>query len=502
MAQLSSKDQAPNKRRRWGLLGRSVHDDDDADVSLKDTGGADAKDTSLFNPQVAAALGYGRNFTATYQWWILVVSLLLAIGSYILWGVYLFNADREMNTAVATLKIKSGWWQVGRNLMVMTAVLYPILVLAAAGVSIWRGVLARKLGGVPSTNAGNGGVPTTTKNAALRRWKRNARVWQGATAVSNGLLWFMLLFLTVSIAGLAAWAYTSYTIAGAGQLATDMARPTWAALANIMEQAQGLTDNFVNILGGLPAIGRRRVLAEVDRIVALPTGTPTKRSGVTPGVSDDGQQQVFDAAVAAGVAARRALQQLPPALSAFNGIATGIGNALGMGNRAASGLGGVVNNVSAAVNASGLNNILPPLLPGGQANPIYQAASGLQKSLNQNIFNVTGCPLACIDLRALPYVEDGCICVKDFDARVGGALPHLHKTYPLLIPALIGELLMWIAASWLLLHAAAQWGRTRTEGCLLKQNHAHSQEAAAAAAAVLPVSHAPGQQQQAVVVGV
>jgi hypothetical protein len=77
---------------------------------------------------------------------------------------------------------------------------------------------------------------------------------------------------------------------------------------------------------------------------------------------------------------------------------------------------------------------------------------------------------------------------------VRAALPFFKRTYPKLIPAIAGEALMFAAATWLLLHAASMWGRTRTEGKLLRQAHGHSQGAAAAAAAAAaggqaPVSH-------------
>jgi hypothetical protein len=85
-------------------------------------------------------------------------------------------------------------------------------------------------------------------------------------------------------------------------------------------------------------------------------------------------------------------------------------------------------------------------------------------------------------------IQDGCLCNLD---RVRAALPFFKRTYPKLIPAIAGEALMFAAATWLLLHAASMWGRTRTEGKLLRQAHGHTQGAAAAAAAAadgVPVS--------------
>lgn len=47
------------------------------------------------------------------------------------------------------------------------------------------------------------------------------------------------------------------------------------------------------------------------------------------------------------------------------------------------------------------------------------------------------------------------------------AYPHVAKIYSHAIPTIVTLLLMTIASTWLLLHAASQWARTRTEAKLL-----------------------------------
>lgn len=66
------------------------------------------------------------------------------------------------------------------------------------------------------------------------------------------------------------------------------------------------------------------------------------------------------------------------------------------------------------------------------------------------------------------------------------AYPHVAKIYSEALPTIITLFLMTIASTWLLLHAASQWARTRSEAKLLHriphaakhalalQQHAHS----------------------------
>lgn len=52
---------------------------------------------------------------------------------------------------------------------------------------------------------------------------------------------------------------------------------------------------------------------------------------------------------------------------------------------------------------------------------------------------------------------------------VQAAYPHLQQVYRDVGPALVCVFLMMTAATWLLLHSASQWSRTRCEAKLLSR---------------------------------
>jgi hypothetical protein len=96
-------------------------------------------------------------------------------------------------------------------------------------------------------------------------------------------------------------------------------------------QAQGVVDGFLGALSNLPAIGRRKVLAEVTRLVTpgdADRGSSASSLGLAmPGAGDvggAGSSPEVVAAVAAGVAAHRALQQLPSIQQVASGLAQGM----------------------------------------------------------------------------------------------------------------------------------------------------------------------------------
>jgi hypothetical protein len=84
-----------------------------------------------------------------------------------------------------------------------------------------------------------------------------------------------------------------------------------------------VVDGFLGALSNLPAIGRRRVLAEVTRLVAPDSDRGTLGLAM-PSSSDVGSSPEVAAAVAAGVAAHRALQQLPSIQQVASGLAQGV----------------------------------------------------------------------------------------------------------------------------------------------------------------------------------
>jgi hypothetical protein len=61
--------------------------------------------------------------------------------------------------------------------------------------------------------------------------------------------------------------------------------------------------------------------------------------------------------------------------------------------------------LSAAVNASGINTLLPALLPAANDTRLVQAITNLTGLVGRQVFNATGCPVFCIDLRALVVIE-------------------------------------------------------------------------------------------------
>lgn len=58
----------------------------------------------------------------------------------------------------------------------------------------------------------------------------------------------------------------------------------------------------------------------------------------------------------------------------------------------------------------------------------------------------------------------GCLCNLD---RAQASIPYLRKAWQSVIPAVIALVFMYIGASWLLMHGAAQWARTRNEAKLM-----------------------------------
>jgi hypothetical protein len=73
--------------------------------------------------------------------------------------------------------------------------------------------------------------------------------------------------------------------------------------------------------------------------------------------------------------------------------------------------------------------------------------------------------------------------------RVQAALPFLNRAWKAIIPSVIALIFMYIGASWLLMHGAAQWARTRSEAKLMARipgaaaAHAAAKDAAAKATA-------------------
>jgi hypothetical protein len=258
-------------------------------------------------------------------------------------------------------------------------------------------------------------------------------------------------------------------------------KPMWEGLTNIAGSAQDLASNFTSLLDSLPAIGRRRVLSETAKALGLPDWDfEVPGHGSSPGgdelITTGGEQgelvgaarELMEAkAVAAGVGAIRALQQLPPMIAGITSAVQAVGNALSGATAATQPLiGGVRNALNATGQALTTSGILPELIPAGNQNPLVQTLKGLVSGVQDQILNSTGCPVYCIDARNVDWIEDGCICDLK---RVEAAMPYVSATLPLLMPAMGAALCMWIGGTWLLMHGVSQWGRTRTEGKLMRR---------------------------------
>lgn len=77
--------------------------------------------------------------------------------------------------------------------------------------------------------------------------------------------------------------------------------------------------------------------------------------------------------------------------------------------------------------------------------------------------------------------------------RVEAALPHLNTAWRNIIPSVIALIFMYIGASWLLMHGASQWARTRSEAKLMGRiPGAAAAQAAAENAAAKAASTAAG----------
>ena len=250
----------------------------------------------------------------------------------------------------------------------------------------------------------------------------------------------------------------------------------WEGLTNIANSARDMSANFTNLLDSLPAIGRRRVLSETAKALGLPDwdfvvpghgSSPGGDELITTG-GEEGELVIREAAaVAAGVGAVRALQQLPPIIQGLTSAVQAVGSALSGANAATQPLiGGVRNALNATGQALSSSGILPELMPAGSQNPLVQTLKGLVSGVQDQILNSTGCPVYCIDARGVKWIEDGCICDLK---RVEAAMPYVSATLPLLAPAMGAALCMWIGGTWLLMHGVSQWGRTRTEGKLMRR---------------------------------
>jgi hypothetical protein len=285
----------------------------------------------------------------------------------------------------------------------------------------------------------------------------SCRSFQILNVVSGTLLWIMVLLLVGSVAGHAVWGYMTKMMDVVSEQAVALIGPMWGSVSKIAESSTELTNRFNSLLASLPAVGRRHLLEE---------------GGDAAGVAAAGAAATVGALLSgAGAGGARELQQAGGLLGQLaQGIAQGI-------TAAAQALPAAL---PAVANITQATPFLPQILPNGSSNPLFGAIQEVTSALQTQILNPTGCPVYCIDLRAQRWWNDasaGCVCNLD---RIAAAQPHFRAASDALFPAVAALAFMYIGASWLLMHGAAQWARTRTEVKLMGRIPGAAAAAAAA----------------------
>lgn len=420
------------------------------------THGSDADGVTgdmIWNESIADALGYGKKgAAAAFQWWIPLVASLTCLGSFIAWATYVVRGRNATDAALQIMGVSFPWWSTTKGLVHATAVLYPIFVVASLAVSVWRARLAR----------------TLDIHKPDSQWLKHCRTFQILNVITQTLLWLMVLSLIGSVAGHAVWGYMAKMMDLVSSKALVIIGPVWSSVSRIADSANTLTDRVTGLLGSLPGVGGGR------RLAAAAEAPPATVGALLT--------------AAAGAAGGRELQQAAGGLlgQIAQGIATGI-------NAAAQ---AIPQAIPALQNGNATSPLLPQLLPNGTQNPLFNAINGVTDAIETQILNPTGCPIYCIDLRGEKWWTDeksGCVCNLD---RIGAAIPHLRTAWENIIPAVLALVFMYIGASWLLLHGAAQWARTRTEAKLMGRipgaaaaRAAAAEAAAKASAPATPVHH-------------
>eukprot|EP00878_Enallax_costatus_P005484 GHUV01005756.1.p1 GENE.GHUV01005756.1~~GHUV01005756.1.p1 ORF type:complete len:398 (+),score=76.15 GHUV01005756.1:661-1854(+) len=340
----------------------------------------DADYQSLWSPDVAAAMGYGKGGRSgsAFQWFILLSSAALAFGSFIAWCVFVFRARDATDAAVSAARLDLEVWRALKGIILATAICYPIFAVLAIAVSLWRAYLARQL---------NIHAPNT-------RWMKNCKWWQAANFISSHLLYGMFILMVFSIAAHALWAYTARAAQYGSYYAIKYVDPVWSGVTNVVNASESLVNDFVSLAQQIPG-GRR--LTGFDPV----SGRPIILRQLAQEDVDVMPQSVIDA----GVAAARSLQQVGDLTNALGGALSGIAGAIGAvpTGQLNSAVGGLTQNLA---QLPGLSQILP----NGADNPLFRTLSGVTNAVESQVLNRTGCPIYCVDLRDQKWIQDGCMC--------------------------------------------------------------------------------------------
>jgi hypothetical protein len=206
-----------------------------------------------------------------------------------------------------------------------------------------------------------------------------------------------LLVPACHLAAHAVWAFSAVAAHYGSYYAIKYVDPVWSGVSNVVNASEVLVDNFLGLAMQLPVVGGRR-LVECDPVNA--------RHVITRQLTQADVDAMPAATREAGLAAGRALQQLPDLVNGLGGLL----------NTAASALNSA-NVVPAQVSAQllRLNDLpfLPQLLPNGSSNPLFSTLSSVTQAVEAQLLNRTGCPAWCIDMRDQSWIRGGCLCNLD-----------------------------------------------------------------------------------------
>jgi hypothetical protein len=179
----------------------------------------------------------------------------------------------------------------------------------------------------------------------------------------------------------------------------------WSGVGNVVNASEVLVDNFLGLASQLPVIGGRR-LVEFDPVNA--------RHVITRHLTQADVDAMPAATREAGLAAGRALQQLPDIVNGIGGLLNTAASAIGSANV-------VPNQVGAELARLSDLPFLPQLLPNGTNNPLFSTLSSVTEAVEAQLRGRDGCPAWCVDMRDQAWLKDGCMCNLD-RVKVGGLL--------------------------------------------------------------------------------
>jgi hypothetical protein len=201
------------------------------------------------------------------------------------------------------------------------------------------------------------------------------------------------------------WAFSAVAAHYGSYYAIKYVDPVWNGVGSVVNASELLVDNFLGLASQLPVIGGRR-LVEFDPVNA--------RHVITRHLTQADVDAMPAATREAGLAAGRALQQLPDIVNGIGGLLNTAASAIGSANV-------VPSQVSAELSRLSELPFLPQLLPNGTSNPLFSTLSSVTEAVQAQLRGRDGCPAWCVDMRDQSWLKDGCMCNLD-RVKVGAAL--------------------------------------------------------------------------------